>query len=79
MWHGSLEGDAFRQAFLGEVARLLGGSRAPSAVSFPAARERRLELLGDLVDEHLAVDALLDLARTGPSGAWPVLPPGADR
>jgi adenosylcobyric acid synthase len=79
MWHGSLEGDAFRQAFLGEVARLLGGSRAPSSVSFPAARERRLELLGDLVEEHLAVDALLDLATSGPRGTWPLLPPGVGR
>nr|WP_221634731.1 cobyric acid synthase [Nocardioides luti] len=79
MWHGSMEGDAFRQAFLGEVARLLGGSRAPSSVSFPAARERRLELLGDLVEEHLAVDALLDLATSGPRGTWPLLPPGAGR
>ena len=79
MWHGSLEGDAFRQAFLGEVARLLGGSRAPSSVSFPVARERRLELLGDLVEEHLAVDALLDLATSPPRGTWPLLPPGAGR
>src|SRR5690606_4149284 len=32
MWHGSLEGDAFRAAFLAEVAAL-----APSGASFPAA------------------------------------------
>ena len=36
-----------------------------SLASFPAARERRLELLGDLVEEHLDVDALLRLAREG--------------
>ncbi len=64
MWHGSLEGDDFRSAFLREVAGL-----APSGVSFPAARERRLDLLGDLVEAHLDVDALLDLARHGaPAG-----------
>jgi adenosylcobyric acid synthase len=79
MWHGSLEGDAFRQAFLGEVAELLGGSRSPSAVSFPASREHRIDLLGDLVEKHLDVDALLDLALSGPPASLPVLPPGTDR
>ena len=58
MWHGSLEGDALRGAFLAEA---LG--RTPSDVSFPAARERRLDLIGDLVEEHLDIDALLDLAQ----------------
>ncbi|MFI5627230.1 cobyric acid synthase [Nocardioides sp. NPDC051685] len=64
MWHGSLEGDALRGAFL---AATLG--REPSDVSFPAARERRLDLIGDLVEEHLDVDALLDLAREAGEGA----------
>ncbi|SDS05926.1 adenosylcobyric acid synthase (glutamine-hydrolysing) [Nocardioides scoriae] len=79
MWHGSLEGDGFRQAFLGEVARLLGGSRAPSGASFPAARERRLDLLGDLVEEHLDVDALLGLATSGAPASLRLLEPGASR
>ncbi|MEI5675547.1 MULTISPECIES: cobyric acid synthase [unclassified Nocardioides] len=56
MVHGSLEDDAQRAAFL---AAALGMS---SRASFPAARERRLDLLGDLVEEHLDVDALLGLA-----------------
>ena len=39
-------------------------------MSFPEARERRLDLLGELVEEHLDVEALLDLATRGaPSGA----------
>jgi adenosylcobyric acid synthase len=71
MWHGSLEGDELRGAFL---AAALG--RAPSRVSFAAARERRLDLLGDLVERHLDVEALLGLARTGAPAALPVLPPG---
>src|SRR5690606_7804401 len=50
MWHGALEGDEFRAAFLTEVAGL-----EPSGVDFPAARERRMELLADLVEEHLDV------------------------
>ncbi|MEZ0580435.1 cobyric acid synthase [Nocardioides sp. MH1] len=56
MVHGSLEDDGIRSSYLREA---LG---VASAVSFPAARERRLDLLGDLVEEHLDVDALLELA-----------------
>src|SRR5690606_8336337 len=42
MRHGSFEDDALRGAFLAETLGL-----APSGVSFPAARDRRLELLAD--------------------------------
>jgi adenosylcobyric acid synthase len=59
MVHGSLEDDATRAAYLGDA---LG---VESAVSFPDARARRLDLLGDLVEQHLDVDTLLDLARNG--------------
>jgi adenosylcobyric acid synthase len=75
MWHGSLEGDSFRTALLTEVARVTGHVWEPSGVSFPAARERRLELLADLVEEHLDLAALHELAVSGPP-AVPVLPPG---
>lgn len=57
MVHGSLEDDATRAAFLRTA---LG---VESAASFPAARAARLDLLGDLVEEHLDLDALLELAR----------------
>jgi adenosylcobyric acid synthase len=59
MVHGALEDDAHRAAFL---SASLGVTRR---ASFPAARERRLDLLGDLVEEHLDVDGLLRLAREG--------------
>ncbi|ORW95605.1 cobyric acid synthase [Mycolicibacter terrae] len=72
MRHGSLEGDAPRAAFLAETLGL-----EPSGVSFPAAREHRLDLLADLIEEHLDVDAVLDLARGGPPPGLPFLPPGA--
>ena len=72
MWHGSLEGDALRAAFLRETLGL-----DPSGISFPAARERRLDLLGELVEAHLDVDALLELALRGASDGLPFLPPGA--
>ena len=79
MWHGSLEGDAFRGAFLGEVAAALGRTRTPSGESFATRRAARLDLLGDLVEEHLDVSALLDLVREGAPADLPLLPPGAAR
>ncbi len=72
MWHGALEGDALRARFLRETLGL-----DPSGVSFTSARNARLDVLGDLVEEHLAVDALLDLVRLGPPAGLPFLPPGA--
>lgn len=72
MWHGSLEGDALRRAFLHETLGL-----TTSGVSFPVARERRLDLLGDLVERCLDIDALLDLAQVGCPPALPFLAPGA--
>ncbi|HEU4361391.1 MAG TPA: cobyric acid synthase, partial [Mycobacterium sp.] len=71
MWHGALEGDAFRAAFLRETLGL-----DPSGVSFSAARERRLDLLGDLVEQHLDVTALTELIDAGPPKCLAVLPPG---
>jgi adenosylcobyric acid synthase len=71
MWHGTLEDDAFRASLLAML-----GEREPSTISFAAAREARLDLLGDLVEEHLDVDAVLALARHGTPSDLPVLPPG---
>jgi adenosylcobyric acid synthase len=59
MVHGALEDDAHRAAFLSAAVGVT------SRASFPVARERRLDLLGDLVEEHLDVDGLLRLAREG--------------
>ena len=72
MRHGSFEDDVSRAAFL----RAALGLQA-SGVSFPAARERRLELLADLVEEHLDVAALLELARGGAPAGLAFLAPGA--
>jgi adenosylcobyric acid synthase len=79
MWHGSLESDAFRSAFLADVAARAGRMRHPSGVVFAERREARLDLLGDLVEEHLDVDALVDLATSGAPAGLPLLPPGATR
>ncbi len=66
-WHGIFENDGFRRAFLRQVAAEAGRRFAPSdAVSFAAVREARLEVLGDLVAEHLDGAALLRLLDGGP-------------
>jgi adenosylcobyric acid synthase len=71
LWHGTLEDDRFRSLVLAML-----GDREPSAVRFADAREARLDLLGDLVEMHLDVDALLRLAHDGPPSELPLLPPG---
>lgn len=73
MVHGRLEDDTYRATYLHQA---LG---VASAASFPAARERRLELLGDLVEAHCDVDALLALARDGAPAGLRLLEPGASR
>ena len=77
-WHGALESDGFRRAFLTEVARASGRRfvAAPDT-SFAAVREERLDRLGDLVAEHADTDALWRLIESGPPPNLPMLPPGA--
>jgi adenosylcobyric acid synthase len=62
-WHGLLESDGFRRAFLADVATLAGRDYRPGPpVAFGAVREARLDALADLVTDHLdavALDALL--------------------
>lgn len=77
-WHGAFESDEFRRRFLGEAARLAGrhGFRAAPDTSFSGARERTLDLLGDLVEEHLDTGALWRLIEQGPPADLPFIPPG---
>jgi adenosylcobyric acid synthase len=77
MWHGSLEGDALRRAWVTEAAALLGrpGFR-PGAVSFPAAREQRIDALADAVEEHLDMDAVLRLVEQGAPAGLPLVTGG---
>ena len=79
MWHGSLESDAFRQAFLVEVAAAVGRSHSPSGVSFQSARQARIDLLADLIDKHVDVDALVTLIDQGVPTGLPILAPGGSR
>ena len=48
-------------------------------VSFRARREEVLDVLGDLVEEHLDTDALWRLIESGPPPDLPFLPPGGPR
>jgi adenosylcobyric acid synthase len=76
-WHGALENDGFRRAFLTEVARISGRRFAVAPdTDFAAVREARLDRLGDLVAEHADTDALWRLIESGPPAGLPLLPPG---
>jgi adenosylcobyric acid synthase len=77
-WHGVLENDGFRRAFLREVAALAGRAFVPAAdTCFAAAREERLDRLGDLIEEHADTGALLRLIEGGVPAGLPFVPPGA--
>ncbi len=77
-WHGSLESDGFRRAFLRQVAAAAGRRFVPApGTRFEALREEQLERLADLVEEHADTGALLRLVEQGPPEGLPFLPPGA--
>jgi adenosylcobyric acid synthase len=64
-WHGALEHDAFRRALLTHVAAARGRRFVAGTVSFAAAREARLDVLGTLVEDHLDTDRLSALIEGG--------------
>ena len=75
-WHGTLENDQFRRAFLTEVAAFAGRDFKPAPdTNFAALREAGLDLLGDLVASHLDTGAILRLLEGGPPPGLPVVPP----
>jgi adenosylcobyric acid synthase len=73
-WHGALENNEFRRAFLAEVAALAGRDFTPApGTDFAALREARLDALGDLVAAHLDTAALSRLISGGPVPGLPAL------
>jgi adenosylcobyric acid synthase len=64
-WHGALEGDEFRRALLAWVAARRGRDWVPGGESFAAVRERRLDVLGDLIEEHADTATLVELIEAG--------------
>ncbi|MFE7785396.1 cobyric acid synthase [Streptomyces nigrescens] len=77
-WHGSLESDGFRRAFLRRVAADAGRAFVPAPdTSFGTLREEQLDRLGDLIEEHADTGALLRLIEEGVPEGLPFVPPGA--
>jgi len=73
-WHGALENDEFRRAFLAEVAALAGRDFTPApGTDFAAVRQARLDALGDLVAGYLDTAALSQLISGGPVPGLPTL------
>jgi adenosylcobyric acid synthase len=76
-WHGALENDGFRRAFLADVSQVAGRDFTPApGTDFAALREARLDSLGDLVERHLDTEAVLRLIEHGAPSGLIVLPPG---
>jgi adenosylcobyric acid synthase len=71
-WHGALENNDFRRAFLTEVAALAGRDFTPApGTDFAAVREARLDALGDMVSGYLDTAALSRLISGGPAPGLP--------
>lgn len=62
-WHGLFENDDFRREFLRWTAKRAArdGFEPAPATCFAALREAQLDLLGNLVEQHLDTDAVLRL------------------
>jgi adenosylcobyric acid synthase len=78
-WHGAFESDEFRRRYLTATARQAGrhGFEVAPDTRFAEVRERVLDVLGDLVEQHLDTDALWRLIERGPPSGLPFLAPGA--
>jgi adenosylcobyric acid synthase len=78
LWHGILENDTFRRAYLTETAGLAGRrfEVAPDT-SFAAARQAQFDKLADAVAAHLDTSALWRLISAGPTKGLSGLAPGA--
>ncbi|MBO0677117.1 cobyric acid synthase [Mycolicibacterium sp. S2-37] len=67
-WHGLMDNNALRRGWLTEAAAAAGrdGFVVADDVDVPARRDGQLDVMADLLDAHLDVDALLGLAAGGP-------------
>jgi adenosylcobyric acid synthase len=73
--HGLLESDTFRRVWLTEVAARAGcpGFRPAPDTSVAAVRAAQLDLLADLIEQHVDLDALDALIARGAPTDLPVL------
>ena len=62
MWHGSMENDDFRRAWLAEIAEASGSSWRPdpSAPSFAARREAMIDTLADTLEQYADLELIMD-------------------
>jgi adenosylcobyric acid synthase len=75
-WHGTMENDAFRRAFLTEAAALAGRDFTPApSTNFAALRQSGLDVMADLVADHLDTGMLSQLIENGPPANLPIVPP----
>jgi adenosylcobyric acid synthase len=61
MWHGAFESDAFRRAWLAEIASTAGSNwrNDPDAPGYAARRETMIDTLADAVEQHVDLGLLL--------------------
>ncbi len=77
-WHGALESNGFRRAFLRDVAATAGRNFPPAPdTDVAVARAARLDAVADLVAGYLDTAAVLRLLETGAPAGLPFVPPGA--
>ena len=76
-WHGLLENDEFRRAFLRAAGQAAGRRFVPGERTFLDMREQQLDALGDLIAGHADTAALLCLIEQGGPAGLPFVPPGA--
>jgi adenosylcobyric acid synthase len=78
-WHGLLENNAYRRRFLAWAAETAGrtGFTPATDTDFEALRQSQLDLLGDLVANHMDTGFLLRLLEKGSTNA-PGIAPGID-
>jgi adenosylcobyric acid synthase len=65
-WHGLLDNDDVRRAWLTEAAAGRPGFVVADDVDVTHARDRQLDLMAELLAAHLDVDAVMDLLDNGP-------------
>ncbi|OBB56257.1 cobyric acid synthase CobQ [Mycobacterium sp. 852013-51886_SCH5428379] len=67
-WHGLMDNNVLRRGWLTEAAAAAGrtGFVVADDVDVPARRDGQLDVMADLLDAHLDVDAVLGLATGGP-------------
>ena len=75
--HGVAECDDFRRALLAWVAQRRGLTFVPGEANFAAGREARLDALGDLIEKHADLEALIALIEQGPPVQAPAIDAGA--